>query len=285
MGAALDAATQDLRRCGVPDPRREAEAILGCVLGTDRGGVVASRPDPLDPQAAARFQALLARRARREPFQYLTGEQEFRGLLFRVDRRVLVPRPETEDLVGAVLRALPPRAARIADLGTGSGCIVVSLCHARPDVAAFALERSADALEVARENALRHGVEGRIEFRHGDLAEPPREWLGTMDVVVSNPPYVGEAEWAALAPEVRVHEPKDALVPGPTGLEAYRSLAPAAWRLLRPGGLVYLELGYRSEAGAREAVETAGFSEVAVFPDLRGIPRILRAARAGGPCE
>jgi len=282
VGAAIDAAAEHLGRCGVPDRRREAEAVLGYVLGKDRGGVVAARPDPLDPAAASRFSSLLARRARREPLQYLTGEQEFMGLVFHVDRRVLVPRPETEELVSAVLRAGAPRGARVADLGTGSGCIAVSLAHARSDLSLVALELSPGALEVARENAARHGVEPRVEFRQGDLAHPPREWEGAMDTVVSNPPYVSEDEWSSLAPEVRDHEPKEALVPGATGLEAYRAMAPAAWRLLRSGGLLFLELGYESEAGAREAVEAAGFSEVVVFPDLRGIPRILQAVREGG---
>lgn len=278
VGEVVAAGAEALRSSGVPEPRREAELLMAHVLGTDRGGVVARRPDSLDPTARKRFSDLLGRRERREPFPYLTGEQEFHGLVFRVDRRVLIPRPETEELVGAVLRAQPRPGARIADLGTGSGCIAVTLAHARADLELLALERSADALDLARENWPR---KERIVFREGDYADPPSDWVGTMDVVVSNPPYVSEEEWASLAPEVRDHEPKEALVPGPTGLEAYQTVAPAALRLLRPGGLLFVELGYRSEAGARDAVERAGFREIAVSPDLRGIPRILRAQRAG----
>lgn len=250
------------------------------MLGQDRGAVVARRPDPLDPKDAVRFQNLILRRARREPFQYLTGEQEFLGLAFKVDRRVLVPRPETEELVGAVLRSHPRAGARSVDLGTGSGCIAVALAHARADLVVHALERSEGALEVARENAARHGVLERIAFELGDMSDPPAAWIGSMDLVVSNPPYVSEEEWSALEPEVRDHEPRQALVPGASGLEAYRALAPAASRLLRLQGALFLELGYRSEAGAREAVQPH-FSDIEVLPDIRGIPRILTARKRG----
>jgi release factor glutamine methyltransferase len=243
--------------------------------------VAARRPDPLPPGSSERFRGLLARRERREPLQYLTGEQEFRGLAIRVDRRVLVPRPETEELVDAVLRWPLRRGARVADLGTGSGCIAIALTLARPDWVVAALDRSEDALQVARENAARHGVDGRISFRAGDLAAPPEEWASALDVVVSNPPYVSEEEWRGLAPEVRDHEPKGALVPGPTGIEAYESLAPVAARLLVPDGAAFVELGYGRSGGAREAFDRAGFASIDLFPDVRGIPRILRASGRG----
>lgn len=266
----------------MPEARREAERLLAHVRGLDRGGVVARRPDPLDRSDRTRFAALVVRRARREPLQYLTGEQEFRGVALRVDRRVLVPRPETEEVVDALLAIPPPPGARIADLGTGSGCIAIALALARPDLRVAALDRSAGALELARDNAARLGVADRIELREGDLAVPPEEWAGAMEVVVSNPPYVGEDEWRELAPEVRDHEPKEALVPGPTGLEAYEALAPAAARLLVPGGWVVVELGYRSASGARAAFARAGFLAIEVLSDARGIERILRARTGEG---
>ncbi len=240
---------------------------------------MARRGEALSPTDRGRFAELVERRKRREPYQYLTGEQEFYGLAFRVDRRVLVPRPETEELVTAVLRSNPRRGARVADLGTGSGCIAVAIAHERPDLALYAIEQSEGALEVARENAAQHAVDERVHFVLGDLAHPPAEWSGVMDVVVSNPPYVSEEEWGTLAPEVRDWEPKGALVPGPTGVEAYHALAPAVFQILRPAGVLFLELGYRSEVGVRDVLAAAGFQEAEVFPDLRGIPRVLRARR------
>ncbi len=276
----MDAAAARLERAGVPAPRREAEILLGHLIGKDRGGVVARRPDPLDEEQAARFEALLARREGREPLQYLTGEQEFMGLRFLVDARVLVPRPETEGVVEAVLGLGLPSGASVADLGTGSGCIPISLAVARRDLRLFALDVSPEALDVARANAERHGVADRIELVRSELAEPPASWAGRMDAVVSNPPYVSEEEWACLSPEVRDHEPRIALVPGPTGLEAYGRAAVSAAALLRPGGYLALELGFGREEGARRAVALVGFRGLEAIPDLRGIPRVLLARRA-----
>lgn len=252
---------------------------MAWALGTDRGRVVASAPDPLPAAAASRYERFLAGRCRRVPAQYLTGEQEFRGRVFRVDPRVLIPRPETEEVVEAALARIPSdRIASVADLGTGSGCIAISLAIERPLARVHALESSAGALEVAWENAERLGA-SRIEFAPGDLALPPAAWMGGMDLVVSNPPYVSEEEWRALAPEVRDHEPKEALVPGPTGNEAYAALAPAAFDLLAPGGTMVLELGHRNGPAARTASEAAGFRGIEIRPDVRGIPRILVARR------
>ena len=279
IGEALDVAAERLARAAVPEPRREAEYVMGHLLGRDRGGVVARRPDPLEDAIAERFEELVERRERREPLQYLTGEQEFMGLSFRVDSRVLVPRPETVGVVTATLGLGLPKGARIADLGTGSGCIAIALAAARADLCLFALDVSQDALDVAESNAARHGVGGRIVFALADLAAPPETWAGTMDAVVSNPPYVAEDEWVSLSPEVRDFEPRVALVPGPTGLEAYRHAAASAARLLRPGGRLVVELGFKREAGAREAVALAGLQGAEPLPDLRGIPRVLIATR------
>jgi release factor glutamine methyltransferase len=143
----------------------------------------------------------------------------------------------------------------------------------------FALERSAAALETARRNAALHDVERRVVLVEGDLAEPPESWRGRMDAVVSNPPYVAASAWGDLEPEVRDHEPRDALVPGPSGMEAYHVLAPAAYDLLRPGGWLVLELGYGQRDGVRRLVDGAGLVTEAVRPDLRGIPRVLLARR------
>jgi release factor glutamine methyltransferase len=279
--AARDAAHR-FRRAGVPEPAAEADLLLAHVLGLDRGGLVARAGEVLSVAAAERFEGLVRRRAEREPFQYVVGEQEFWGRAFRVDSRVLVPRPETEGVVEAALSLRPPAGARIADLGTGSGCLAVTLAAERDDVRLFALDRSPGALEVARENARRHGLADRIEFRLGNMTDPPDDWKAAMDVVVSNPPYVSRDEWLGLEPEVRDHEPQEALVPGPTGLEIYRLAAPAIRGLLRPGGAAVVELGLGRRHGACRALEAAGLEVVAVRPDLRGIPRVV-VARARRP--
>ncbi|HEX5045042.1 MAG TPA: peptide chain release factor N(5)-glutamine methyltransferase [Candidatus Polarisedimenticolaceae bacterium] len=273
VSAALQEAVARLEAAGIERPRDEALRLLALALKTDRGGVLARRPDPLPGEAEERLAGLLRRREAREPWQYLTGEAEFHGLTLAVDRRVLIPRPETEEVVDAVLGLGVPPGGRLADLGTGSGCIALAVKAARPDLTVLALERSRDALAVARANARRIGLE--VTFREGDFAEPPQDWTGSLDAVVANPPYVAEGEWGCLAPEVRDHEPRAALVPGETGLEAYRVLLPAAFRLLVPGGALVLELGWRSAAPVSALALAAGFREVAVRDDLRGVPRIL----------
>jgi len=265
----------------VPAARVEAARLLAWVLGTDRGGVVARRPDTLTADAAGRFEDLLRRRERREPPQYLTGDEEFLGLRFAVDRRVLIPRPETEGVVEVALALDLGAGARVLDVGTGSGCIAVTLAVRRPEWTIQAVDLSGDALDVARVNARSHGVDSRIELSCADLAALPGDLGGTFDLVISNPPYVSEGEWLTLAPEVRDHEPKGALVPGPTGLEAYQALAPEVHRALRSDGYLVLELGYESAPGARQAVAVAGFADIEIHPDLRQIPRTLVARKRG----
>ena len=279
MRSAVDDAARRLEAAGVERPRREAMQLLARLMETDRGGILARGPDPLSPGTAATFEALVARRERREPLQYLVGEEEFCGLAFKVDRHVLVPRPETEIVVETVVSLPLDPDVRVLDVGTGSGCIATALAVLRPEWSVVALDSSSAALTVARANVERHGVEARVELVEGDLSDLSTAGSSRFDVVVSNPPYVAEDEWNELAPEVRDHEPKGALVPGPSGLEAYRSLAPAAHRSLSPGGFLVVELGWKSEPGAREAIRAAGFSIVDVRPDFREIPRVMIARR------
>ncbi|MCP3978715.1 MAG: peptide chain release factor N(5)-glutamine methyltransferase [bacterium] len=277
IGQLVDAATARLRAGRVDEARDHAELLLAHLLDTDRGGVFVRRADPAPAGLSARFEAMVERRLTREPFQHIVGTQEFHGLTLRCDSRALVPRPETEGLVDAVLGLELPPGAVVADLGTGSGCIVVALAVRQPGLRLLGLDRSADALALARENVALHGVEDRVELAAGDFAAPPEAWLGRCSAVVSNPPYVTEAEWSGLAPEVRVHDPKAALVPGPSGLEAYRALAPAARGLLVPGGTLALELGAGQADDVRVIVERNGFERIEIRPDLRGIPRVLSA--------
>ena len=272
-------AASRLERAGVAAARAEAQLLLARLLGTDRGGVAARGSDPVDDEIGARFADWVARRERREPFQHITGSAEFHGLEMRVDARALIPRPETEGIVDAALEREP---LSLADLGTGSGCIAVALAVRRTELRVHALDRSGDALELARENARAHGVESRVELRSGDMAAPPEEWRAAMDVVVSNPPYVAEDAWRELEPEVRDHDPREALVPGPTGLEAYPQVARGACELLRPDGVLIVELGQGQAAAVREIFARHGLQPLEVRSDLRGIERVLIARLAPG---
>jgi len=275
----LEEAHRRLRDAQVPDPRREAVALLALVLSTDRGGVVVRKSDPMAVGDAARFEELIAARARRRPLQHLERRAEFRGLEFEVGPDVLIPRPETEGLVEAVLEAALPSTARVADLGTGSGCIAVALAVARRSWQLLAVDVSPEALRIAARNVANHGVADRVTLIERDFAAVPEAERGRYDAVVSNPPYVAEDEWRGLQPEVRDNEPRMALVPGPTGSEGYEAVARAASGMLRPAGLLALELGWKSETAARGIVARHGFREIVVAADLQGIPRVLTARR------
>ncbi len=278
----LAAAESTLREAGLAEPRDEALHLLGLLLDRRRGQLLLARADPVDRDIEQRFHAWVRRRADREPAQHIAAEQEFYGLSFHVTPDVLIPRPETEMLVDELL-AVTPRNGVVVDLGTGSGCIVVAAAVKRPDLRLRALDRSSAALDIARDNARTHGAADRVEFLEADFAGPPEAWFGTAHTVVSNPPYVREAEWAALEPEVRDHDPKAALVPGKDGLEAYRALIPQARRLLLPAGRLLLELGAGQAAEVRALAVAAGFDDVQVKPDLNGIPRLLTAVLRSAP--
>jgi len=277
LGDLLKQGRRELTGAGLPDAAREADLLLCDLSGLDRGVLRARRDDPADAALIERYADAIRRRACREPHQHIVGTQEFHGLEFLVDRRVLVPRPETEGLVDVVLDADVPDRGRVADLGTGSGCIAVTLAVKRRDLELFALDASEDALVVARENACRHGVEDRIDFLAGDMLSPPQEWWERMDAVVSNPPYVSESEWETLEPEVREYDPKAALVGGATGLEPYAPLLKAARDLLRPEGLLVLEVGFGQAEEVKTIASAAGFRAIRIEPDLRGIPRVVVA--------
>ena len=221
----------------------------------------------------------IERRQNREPAQHITGVQEFYGLTFKVDSRVLVPRPETEGLVDAVLGLDLPRRARVVDLGTGSGCIAAALAVNRRDLEIYAVDSSNDALDVARENARIHGLEDQVEFVQTDFRHTPAGWQERMHVVVSNPPYVAGDDLSTLEPEVRRFDPIEALVPGPTGYEAYPPLIDTAFDILRPEGMLVVELGQGQAERVSEMVTATGFRVRHVHPDLRQIPRTLVAEK------
>jgi release factor glutamine methyltransferase len=221
--------------------------------------------------------ALIGRRLTFEPIQYIFGEQEFYGLSFLVTLATLIPRPETELLVEAVLQRLPRGThLRLADVGTGSGAIAVALAHHLPLAHILALDLSPDALEVASQNAHRNGLDERIHFRLSDLLEarPPNQ---PFDVIVSNPPYIPETDRPTLHPQVRDHEPPTALFAGADGLAVYRRLIPQAWHALKPNGLLAMEFGH----GQSEALKVllADCQEVEFLDDLQRIPRIALARK------
>ena len=291
---ALREAMQRLRKASVPSHTLAAELLLMHVLGRDRAWLYAHPEEVLDGAVVARYLELVARRAEGVPTQYLTGKQEFWGLEFEVTPAVLIPRPETEHVVEVVLERLGPTRSReplrIADLGTGSGCLAVALARELPSAHVIATDTCAAALRVAQRNAARNGVSKRVRFVRCSLLEafasvqndaPVQLRRAPLDLVVSNPPYVGREESDSLQREVRDHEPAKALFAGWRGHELYASLIDQAKRLLPPSGLLVLELGYNSlEAVSALVGPATGWTQVRVSPDLAGIPRVLAAGRA-----
>lgn len=272
-----------LEERGVPSARFDAEVLLALALGVDRSALLARMREAAPSGAESAFRDLLERRGRRIPLQHLTGAQEFWSLEFAVDRRVLIPRPETELVVETVLALAATPEPRIADIGTGSGNIAICLARELPGARVWATDISEEALEVARSNAARHGVEARIRFLRGDLAAPlhgevPR---GSLDFLVSNPPYVAESEMAALEPEVRDHEPRLALVPpGGDPLAFYPGLLAAGALFLQPGGRLVLELPVGGAERIPPLIRRAVDLElIEVRSDYSGIPRVLVVGR------
>ena len=243
-----------------------------------RADLIAHPERPLDREQQARYQRLLEQRLRFEPIQYILGTQEFFGLELRVTSAVLIPRPETELLVESVLARLPPTTSlRVVDVGTGSGAIAIALAHALPQALITAIDLSPEALALAHENAATHHLQDRIHFVQSDLLQQLAPGP-TFDAIVSNPPYIPDADASTLHPQVRDHEPAQALFAGPSGLEIYARLIPQALTRLKSNGLLALEFGF----GQREALAslfTTTWHEVEFFPDLQGIPRIALARK------
>jgi len=243
-------------------------------LRQDRAWLVAHSSDEIGFEHWKPYYELLQRRYRGEPLQYITGEAEFYGLPFHVTPDVLIPRPETEHIVEQVIELAECfEQPRIAEVGTGSGCIAVALAHKLPHAAITAIDLSAVALAVAEQNAKRNGVD--LRFLRGDLLSPVAQQQ--FEIVVSNPPYVSTTDRDTLAVEVRDHEPAIALFAGDDGLDIYRRLIPQAFACLVPGGFIALEIGYgQSEAIAR-LLGAAGFGEIEFIADLQAIPRVACA--------
>lgn len=270
--------------------RRDAELLLMRAAGRDKAWLLTHGDAQLSSEQLERFEGWIARRMRQEPMQYILGETEFYGLPLRVTPDVLIPRPETEHLIEALLERVPrEQALRICDVGTGSGAIAVVLAHALPRAEVTAVDISAAALAVAQENAVRHGVAERVRFLKSNLLEAVR--CERFDAVVSNPPYVADTE--VLEAQVAEYEPHTALYAGPTGLEVYQRLIPEALTVLLPHGWLVMEIGHGQRAALTGLLSApsancgldgnpnAGWDQVEFVEDLQEIPRVAIARRRG----
>jgi release factor glutamine methyltransferase len=316
--AALKRGIAQLRDAHVPSFTLSGELLLLHVLGRNRTWIYAHPEDEIPAADAERYFALISRRANGEPTQHLTGKQEFWGLEFEITPDVLIPRPETEHVIEIALDRLAVREIRagrpqkndgaglqIADIGTGSGCIAIALARELPAATICATDISSAALAVARRNAARHSAADRIHFLESNLldglsvvgAQHAAPFLATstnssgqqspvtghqspsLDLIVSNPPYIGRREAATLMREVREHEPEIALYGGEEGYELYADLIAQAAAHLKPGGILVLELGHNSLAAVQPLFDSANWTNVGVTNDLAGIPRVLAAER------
>jgi release factor glutamine methyltransferase len=257
---------------------RDAELLLLHTLQIPRVTLIAYPDRDFSPDQHAHYQIAINRRLQLEPVQYITGEQEFYGLPLHVSPAVLIPRPETEHLVEAVLALLPTnQPLTLADIGTGSGAIAIALAVHLPVARITALDLSTKALAVAASNARAHNVAHRIDFLESDLLAAFGHPTETFDAIVSNPPYIPESDRPTLHPQVRDHEPSAALFAGETGLDIYRRLIPQALSALKPTGLLALEIGH----GQREPITRllAGWNDISFVNDLQQIPRVALARK------
>lgn len=278
---ALNSAAARLKRENVPSPQMNAELLLRFALGCNRAYLFAHPERELTQAEESSYQAALAERARGVPAQYITGHQEFWGMDLIVTPAVLIPRPETEHLIETVLDlrhsdfALQTKEKlRIADVGTGSGCIALALAKEFTEAEIHATDNSDAALEIAQANAARHQLGARIQFRQADLLDGLD---APFDLIVSNPPYVGDSEEDEVQLEVRKFEPRSAVFAGPAGTEVIARLIPQALDLLRPGGWLVLEISGTIADQVR--VLLTRWKQVDVIPDLQLIPRVIRARR------
>ena len=291
---ALASAIAQLMAAHVPSPRMNAELLLMFTLSCDRACLYAHPERELTGDEQSRYEAALTERARGVPAQYITGHQEFWGMDLIVTPAVLIPRPETEHVIETVLdcvgRALPSAGSgqalpanslhiasslRIADVGTGSGCIALALAKELPQAEIHATDVSTPALEIARANAARHQLESRIQFHEGDLLAGFAN--NAFDFIVSNPPYVGESEEDQVQLEVRKFEPRSAVFAGPTGVEVIARLIPQAHAALKPGGWLIMEISGTIAEEVRRLLRD--WNQVQIRPDLQSIPRVVQARK------
>jgi len=272
---AMVAATARLRAAGVPDPARDARVLLAHAANVDAARVTLIAPEDIAPEIAERYDNLVSLRAVRVPVSQLIGAREFYGRRFEVSRLVLDPRPETESLVEA---ALAHPFESLLDLGTGSGCILITLLAERPEARGVAVDLSDAACLQASANAVLHDVSDRASILLSDWFEAVE---GRFDLIVANPPYLAASEMAAVQPELRDHEPRMALTDERDGLSAYRTIARDAPGYLTASGVVLAEIGWQQGSDVRRIFEAQGWADIAILPDLGGKDRVLRASRPG----
>ncbi len=272
-----------LEQSGVETAAQESRWFVAHVLELQSHHLASKAQEPVSAEQWAHAVSLASRRAAREPLQYILGTQEFCGLEFQVSPAVLIPRPETEVLVQEAVRAVDlDKESVLVDVGTGSGCVAVTLATILGNARIVAVDRSPEALAVAQGNAERHAVAEKIEWMEGDLLSVLRErgMAGAVDVIVSNPPYIAETDWAGLQPEVREFEPRSALLSGPTGTEFHERLLRESKEFLVPGGTLVMEIGQGQCAVVRQMAEhIGGYAPLRVVEDEAGIERVVIARR------
>lgn len=276
IGKLLCAAQRRLQTAGIDEAKLEARLLVAAALGTDPAGLIACAHDAIGPEASARVEPFIARRAAREPLAHILGETEFHRIRLFSDARALIPRSDSETVVELALEVLPPgRTGHVADLGTGSGCLLLALLAARPDLTGEGVEASAGAIALARENAGQTGLSGRARFVHASWSD----WTGwdAADLILSNPPYIRSEEIAGLQPEVRDHEPRAALDGGPDGLAAYREIIALAAAGMRTGAWLVLEIGHDQDEAVSALLQAASFADLLHRRDLGGNSRAIAA--------
>jgi release factor glutamine methyltransferase len=282
----LGATADYLKEKGIDDARLNAELLLAHVLNCRRIDLYANFDKPVSESEREQYKSLLRRRTAREPLQYILGETEFMGLRFFVDRRVLIPRPETEVLVEKtieVCRQFPEGTERISilDIGTGSGNIAVSLAKFVGNGHVTAIDVSAEALEVAQKNGELHKLSSRIEWKTVDVLSDAVFGIGdAFDIVVSNPPYGSQEDLKTLQPEIIEHEPKIAIFDGGDGLRFLKRISEVGNRLLRRGGCLLFEVGFDQSVEIKEIMARYGYEGIEVFKDLAGIDRVVKGSRS-----
>ena len=269
-----------LREAGLEDAALEARLLMMAASGLSRAGLISAEPEPMPPQAAARFAEMLRERLARRPLQHILGTADFYGLEFICDERALVPRPDSEIVVEAALRLISDDSTiMVADLGTGTACLLSAILANRPHVRGTGVEASPEAASLARENIARLGLQARARMFEGSWAD----WQGWSEagLVISNPPYIASAEIDSLAPEVRAHDPLKALDGGPDGLQAYREIVSLAARYLAPGSWLVFEIGHDQKTSVAGLLEAADFIAIGGAKDLGGNDRAVWARKRG----
>lgn len=274
ISEALKSAAKTLQTSGVAEAVREAKSLLAFALNANQTFLIAHTEYELSIEEEKRFRDFITRRARREPFQYIVGKQEFYNLDFAVTKDVLIPRPETELIVAAAIEITKDNA-RFCEVGIGSGCISISILHAVKTASAIGLDISEKALKVARENAETHLVAERLELKSSDVFKNLQN--EKFDLIVSNPPYIPVEDVKTLQAEVRDYEPPAALTDGADGLSIVRKIIVGAPIFLKASGFLLMEIGINQEVGVREMFDKTVWREIEILPDLQNIPRTVQA--------